>query len=94
MFAVNPLGQQADGAIMEGVNRSTHYGGLSSGRETPDLNPDFVFQSKGRVTGSGYEVEVRIPFKTLRYQSAQSQIGGHMIARCLHEEMGGRSGRA
>ena len=90
MFAVNPLGVQADGALMEGVNRSTQHGGLSTSRETPDLNPDFVFQSKGRLTESGYEVEVRIPFKTLRYQPVRSQDWGlHIIRRVLatgHEE--------
>jgi hypothetical protein len=41
---------------MEGVNRQSQHGALSTSRERPDLNPDFVFQSKGRVTESGYEV--------------------------------------
>jgi Domain of unknown function (DUF5916) len=90
MFAVNPLGVQADGALMEGVNRSSQHEGLSTSRETPDLSPDFVFQSKGRLTEFGYEVEVRIPFKTLRYQPAQSQDWGlHVIRRVQatgHEE--------
>ena len=48
-----------------------------AGRETPDLSPDFVFQSKGRVTEAGYEVEVRIPFKSLRYQSQPTAGLGH-----------------
>src|SRR6266566_4474254 len=59
MFAVNPLGVQGDGAVI--------------GREQPDLSPDYVFQSRGRVTDWGYEVEVRIPFKSLRYQPKQPQ---------------------
>ena len=37
-------------------------------REQADLSPDFVFLSKGRLVEGGYEVEVRIPFKSLRYQ--------------------------
>ncbi len=51
VFGVNPLGVQLDGALAEGT-RGTGGGftGLSTGRETPDLSPDFVFQSKGRVT--------------------------------------------
>jgi hypothetical protein len=32
-----------------------------------------VYTSKGRLTDSGYEVEIRIPFKTLKYQTADVQ---------------------
>src|SRR6267378_1230861 len=75
MFAVNPLGVQGDGALIEGANvtASGFIGGAVIGREQPDLSPDYVFQSRGRVTGWGYEVEVRIPFKSLRYQPTQPQ---------------------
>ena len=45
-------------------------------RERADLSPDFVFQSKGRVTEYGYEVEVRIPFKSLRFQPKLEQSWG------------------
>ena len=51
------------------------FTGLASGRESPDLSPDYVFQSKGRVTADGYEVEVRIPFKSLRYKAASADRG-------------------
>src|SRR6266550_4337514 len=66
MFAVNPLGVQGDGALIEGANISASgfIGGAVIGREQPDLSPDYVFQSRGRVTPWGYEVEVRIPFKS------------------------------
>jgi hypothetical protein len=37
------------------------------------LSPDYVFQSHGRLTEWGYEIEVRIPFKSLRYQPRQPQ---------------------
>ena len=50
-------------------------------REIADLSPDYVFQSKGRVTEYGYEVEVRIPFKSLRYQSAPEQSWGINVTR-------------
>jgi len=75
MFAVNPLGVQGDGSLIEGANvtASGFIGGAVVGREQPDLSPDFVFQSRGRVTEWGYEVEVRIPFKSLRYQPRQPQ---------------------
>src|SRR5512134_2724957 len=71
MFAVNPLGVQADGALTEGTQGvSRGFDGLGTGREDVDLSPDFVYESKGHVTEAGYDVEVRIPFKSLRYQSA------------------------
>ncbi len=67
-FAVNPLGVQADGTLVEGVVKPANgFDGLATGREEPDLSPDFVFDSKGRLTPEGWQVELRIPFKTLRY---------------------------
>lgn len=83
MFASNPLGVQADGALTEGTRGvSRGFDGLDSGREDVDLSPDFVYQSKGRLTESGYEIEIRIPFKSLRYQSADPQDWGiHIIRR-------------
>src|SRR5213083_3458608 len=83
MFAVNPLGVQGDGALIEGANvtASGFIGSAVVGREQPDLSPDYVFQSHGRLTPWGYEVEVRIPFKSLRYQSAATQDWGMQIVR-------------
>src|SRR6266513_1867735 len=75
LFAVNPLGVQGDGSLIEGANVTAggFIGGAVVGREQPDLSPDFVYQSRGRVTDWGYEVEVRIPFKSIRYQPRQPQ---------------------
>jgi hypothetical protein len=82
MFAVNPLGVQADGALTEGTSRVNRgFDGLATGREEVDLSPDFVFESKGRLTDLGYEVEIRIPFKSLRYQPTRSQDWGIQIIR-------------
>jgi hypothetical protein len=87
VFGVNPLGVQLDGALSEGT-RGTGGGftGLTSGRETPDLSPDYVFQSKGRLTGRGYEVEVRIPFKSIRYQSQRTQDWGIHVTRVVPQQ--------
>ncbi len=81
VFAANPLGVQGDGMMVESGASSAGFGGLSVGREPPDINPDFVFQSKGRVTETGYEIEIRIPFKSLRYASADPQTWGFNILR-------------
>jgi hypothetical protein len=86
VFAVNPLGVQADGTLVEqGGQRAGSFSAAQVARESADLNPDFVFQSKGRVTDRGYEVEVRIPFKSLRYQSRPEQRWGlHILRRVQH----------
>src|SRR5439155_736942 len=70
MFAVNPLGVQEDGVWSDGVAAGAAGGPSAGGRfdATIDLNPDYVYESRGRVTDRGYEVEVRIPFKSLRYR--------------------------
>ena len=75
LFGVNPLGVQFDGALIEGSRggQGGGFGGLTGGRESADLSQDFVFDSKGRLTDDGYEVEIRIPFKTLRYQPRETQ---------------------
>ena len=73
LFAVNPLGIQGDGALVETGNRGSGFGGQVA-RESPDLSPDYVFESKGRLTEFGYQIEVSVPFKSLRYQSADEQI--------------------
>ncbi len=82
VFAVNPFGVQMDGAMVEGVRSAGGgFGGLSQGREDVDRSPDFVFQSRGRLEGDGYVVEVRIPFKSLRYQASADVSWGLHVTR-------------
>src|SRR4051812_12690145 len=70
-FAVNAFGIQSDGTFQEGVGY--------------DKSPDFRFESKGRVTDFGYEVEIRIPFSALRYQQTPvQQWGMQVIRRVMH----------
>ena len=82
VFAVNPLGVQSDGALVEtGATSGNGFNNAVVKRESADLSPDFVFDSKGRLTDYGYEVEVRIPFKSLRFQPAQEQRWGINVTR-------------
>jgi hypothetical protein len=85
VFEVNPLGVQADGTLVEGARATSggFFDSLQSGREGTDLSADYVFDSRGRLTADGYTVEVRIPFKTLRYQSAPSQDWGLNVIRLV-----------
>ncbi len=78
VFIVNPLGVQADGTKNES-------GGFIPGSNVApgqnDLSPDFVWQSRGRITEAGYEVEIRIPFSSLRYPLRSPQRWGLQIDR-------------
>ena len=93
LFGVNPLGVQQDGTrsaqFAGGAGGASATGGGSANINpldgTVDLNPDYVFDSKGRLVPGGYEVEVRIPFKSLRYQDAKVQSWGiHILRRVQH----------
>ncbi|GAC1515632.1 MAG: hypothetical protein NVS1B4_06900 [Gemmatimonadaceae bacterium] len=83
VFGVNPLGVQADGTITESeqARNAEFTTGGGAGRARVDLNADFVYESKGRLTDYGYEVEVRIPFKSLRFQQQQTQSWGINVVR-------------
>jgi hypothetical protein len=48
---------------------------------TLDRNPDFIYQTKGTRTSFGYVVEMRIPFKSLRYAGGADQTWGLNIYR-------------
>ena len=77
-FAVNPLGQQGDGTITDNTSM-----GRNSKSFRLDYNPDYVFNSRGRVTKDGFIVEVEIPFKSLRYQSKNTQNWGFNVLRYI-----------
>jgi hypothetical protein len=84
VLGVNPLGVQMDGTLVENNQaRGGGSGGSTNGREVPDLNPDFIFQSRGRLTSYGYEVEIRVPFKSIKYQSADTQSWGFNAVRVV-----------
>lgn len=84
MFAVNPLGVQEDGVRSEGQDAGAAGGGSGPNARfdgTIDLNPDFVWESRGQVTPWGYVVEVRIPFRSMRFQDLDTQTWGIQIVR-------------
>jgi hypothetical protein len=67
-FYVNPLGIQMDSRYV-------------SGRE--DFGFDLVWQSAGRVDERGFTIEVRIPFKSIRYQSREPVTMGVVLERFI-----------
>jgi hypothetical protein len=82
LFAANPLGAQADGMLQDAAQASVSMMSASGGATyAVDLSPDFVFESRGRLTADGYDVEIRIPFKTLRFQPRDPQDWGVNVIR-------------
>ncbi len=86
-FSVNPFGVQQDGIWLEGGSggRGGRHGGGGGGggfnRPPIDDNPDFIWESVGRLTDQGYEVELRIPFKSLRFAELPVQSWGVQVTR-------------
>ena len=46
-----------------------------------DVSPDWVWDSAGRKTETGYQVEIRVPLKSLQYQSGEQVIMGILFWR-------------
>ncbi|NNE97436.1 MAG: carbohydrate binding family 9 domain-containing protein [Pyrinomonadaceae bacterium] len=63
----NPLGIQADGIYTEGQGN--------------DFSVDIVMESKGMIHEWGWSVEVKIPFKSLRYSAGKGKMWGFNAAR-------------
>ena len=69
---------RADGALVEGAaqQRRRLQRRSTGGREATDLAPTSSSSRRDALTEYGYEVEIRIPFKSLRYQSTdRSRLG-------------------
>ena len=75
VFYVNPLGIQTDGLWIEGMERRA----VSS--VSIDFNPDFIWESDGRVTADGWVAEIKIPFTSLRFRKVPIQTWGVQVAR-------------
>jgi len=82
VFGVNPLGIQADGILSEGIqSHETGIGAPATSRDTVDFSTDYTFESRGRVTPTGYEIEIRIPFSSIRFASGHDQSWGINVVR-------------
>jgi hypothetical protein len=85
VFAVNPLGIQADGILSEGMqNKASGLGAAASARDTVDFSTDYTWESKGHVTDFGYEVEIRIPFASIRIPSGKQNWRLNIVRQVQH----------
>lgn len=67
ILGFNPLGIQADGIHTEGQGQ--------------DFSVDIVMESKGVIEDWGWSVEIKIPFKSLRYTAGKGKNWGFNVAR-------------
>nr|MCU0238732.1 carbohydrate binding family 9 domain-containing protein [Pyrinomonadaceae bacterium] len=67
VLGFNPLGVQQDGIVTEG--------------QGTDFNVDILMESKGVIEDWGWSVEVKIPFKSLRYTAGKGKFWGFNVAR-------------
>ncbi|MBX3288689.1 MAG: carbohydrate binding family 9 domain-containing protein [Acidobacteria bacterium] len=67
VLGFNPLGVQQDGIYTEGSGA--------------DFSVDVVMESKGVIEDWGWSVEVKIPFKSLRYSAGKGKMWGFNAAR-------------
>ena len=65
LFLVNPLGVQADATRMAGGD--------------DDFSWDGLWRSDGRLTPEGYEVEIRIPWRTVRHPAELERVGVSLL---------------
>lgn len=73
-FGANALGVQLDGVRTEGAaSAGNMFGG------SVDLNPDFRFETRGRLTPTGFVIEMRIPFKSLRFPNGEQRWGIQVV---------------
>ncbi|HLM02016.1 MAG TPA: DUF5916 domain-containing protein [Pyrinomonadaceae bacterium] len=67
VLGFNPFGIQQDGIYTEG--------------QGADFSVDIVMESKGVIEDWGWSVEVKIPFKSLRYSAGKGKLWGFNVAR-------------
>lgn len=67
VLGFNPLGIQQDGIFTEGSGA--------------DFSVDIVMESKGVIEDWGWSVEVKIPFKSIRYTAGKGKLWGFNAAR-------------
>ncbi|MDQ3180738.1 MAG: carbohydrate binding family 9 domain-containing protein, partial [Acidobacteriota bacterium] len=71
LLGFNPLGIQQDGIYTEG-------------QRDEDFSVDVVMESKGVIVADGWTLEVKIPFKSLRYSAGKEKNWGIHIARYIN----------
>jgi hypothetical protein len=93
VFGTNPLGIEYDGQVArEGQSSGVQVGGGGAGGTqrggisafNPNWDGDWTVQAQ--ITERGWEAEMAIPLKTLRYQTGTSQTWGFNVLRNIRHK--------
>lgn len=69
VFFFNPYGIQADAILTDNQQQG------------PDFSIDVVLESKGVILEDGYSVEIKLPFKSIRYSAGKGKFWGFNSGR-------------
>ena len=72
VFVVNPLGSKEEGLI--------------NGYESYTWSWDEVWETRAAITATGWQAELRIPFRVLRYSSASEQVWNVNVERVVRRK--------
>jgi hypothetical protein len=61
--------------------RNVQYDAVADDGSDENPSPDFFWDSASRITASGWTLEIRIPFSTLRFKNTDPQTWGIMLLR-------------
>jgi hypothetical protein len=61
--------------------RGLQYDALTSDVSGEDQSPDYFWEAEGRITATGWNLEMRIPFSSLRYADPANPTFGLMLYR-------------
>jgi len=61
--------------------RGVQYDAISSDASGEDNSPDFYWDAAGRITDKGWQLEIRIPFSTLRYSDPNPEKWNILLYR-------------
>ena len=92
LFGTNPVGIEYDGQVAGegqtgGTSQQAGRGGATRGQVSgwnPNWDGDWVVQSA--ITERGWETEMAIPLKTLRYNTGENQIWGFNVKRNIRRK--------
>jgi hypothetical protein len=92
VFGTNPLGIEYDGQVArEGQSSGISFGGGAGGTQrggisafNPNWDGDWVVRAQ--ITARGWEAEMAIPLKTLRYRTGENQTWGFNVMRNIRHK--------
>jgi hypothetical protein len=93
VFGTNPLGIEYDGQV-SGEGQTSGFASTASGSSgsqrgtiaSLNLNWDGDWRVKSAITDRGWETEIAIPFKTLRYATGANRTWGFNIKRNIRRK--------